>query len=1419
MTLSLGDDVLFQGPALPEAFVRHELEKLLGTHLPKPRAVQEQWEKFRKSLRQPLTLQSGRWRVKNIVLDPLLASLGYEAQPAGDPVRTREGPEGPGLLWGRDTVRIRAFPCDFQADLDAPAEKGLTYRHTPQRIAERILLATGERAGLLTNGDELRLLLSDPARPVSFVSFRLNAWRNLSPREVPDGFRLLLAFLDLKLLGRQGDNQEKPSKLEALLDAARLKQGQITKDLRLQARRAVEQFIQGVLDHPRNRERLLALSGEQRERLPRQLWREALILVYRLLFILRGEASGAFRFGTTSPWRHTYSPGYALAEVARQVIDKGAATGTYLEQGLRKLFLIFEKGLRWTEANIAPLGGRLFGQEETPLLTDAAWSEIGCARLLDKLLWTLDKARGARRVQTEAGRRRINYADLDVEDLGRVYEALLELEPGLATEPMVRLRRAKLEVVLPAAQGTKYRPARPTESGEVEPEDTEEAEPTDADEGEDESSAKKSKIEFVEDIVPEPGSPGKFFLRVGLGRKSSGSYYTPDSFVRFLVQETLRPQVEERSPVNDPQPGEILKLKVLDPAMGSGHFLVGACRFLGERLYEACRLCADKGLWDRIPAEMAPYLPGRVQEGEAEVGVSADRARAICKRLVAVHCLYGVDKNELAVELAKVCLWLESQAEGMPLTFLDHRLVHGDSLTGPFWNHLITYPIGGGPVEGLFAQGVQEKFSKRLGSVLTKVRWLEQNVGATQDEIAEKQKLKGEIDAELFPFRVLALTWSGGVMLGEDESDILGYSQLLKHISEKGEIPETLERPVLVMLRRGMEMERLPAALQGLYQALITSCGGATSGPALSYDLTFPEVFYPTGVFFDRQGFHAVLGNPPWDRMLPADKEFFASYDFDVMNAPTKREREAIQERLMSVPEIAKEHLSYIDGFRADERIIDRLYHYQQVEIKGEVTIGKQDAFRVFMERKTQLVRQGGYVGVVVPSAFHANEGATGLRQLYLTKMALIHCYSFENRRQLFEIHRSFKFANVVARRDPAGTKEFQSAFYLHDDKWLFSEDRGERSPLRYQLEFVRRTGGAHLSFLELRSKMDLEVAELCFATCKPFGEMCERRGIRLGRELNMTDDAFRFEPTSGVLAGGNDSRDPETASRLQDEGYCFLHEGKTFRQYDDHWAEPPRYLVPVYQLRDKPNWIMCARFYRVAHREIAGTGDQNVSIWSMLTPGCVCGNTALTEHTPGNRPTAIALGLLGVSNSITFDWLLTQRVRAHVNAFIRDSFPAPGPLMLSPLISHAALRLTCNHGGYHPLWREQLGGTWREPKPPFTWPVLATDDERWEVRAAIDVVVADAYGLNREQYAHVLSSFSHKSYPKAPTLCLAKFDELKQIGLDLFTKKYDPYWDIPLNESLPKPVIDLPIPAEQGTLFSADGDGRSARPGRKKRG
>lgn len=203
--------------------------------------------------------------------------------------------------------------------------------------------------------------------------------------------------------------------------------------------------------------------------------------------------------------------------------------------------------------------------------------------------------------------------------------------------------------------------------------------------------------------------------------------------------------------------------------------------------------------------------------------------------------------------------------------------------------------------------------------------------------------------------------------------------------------------------------------------------------------------------------------------------------------------------------------------------------------------------------------------------------------------------------------------------------------------------------------------------------------------------------------------------------------------------------------------------------------------------------------------------NSLWMEHYPETRRDANALVACSVLNAFVVDCEARKHVISNFNQGIMQQISPPNLVGGGMgLLTHAGLRLIVNDELFAALWREQLGDAWREPgRPPFTWPVLAGDDERWAVRAAIDAVVADAYGLSREQYAHVLSTFSHASYKKAPELCLAAFDELKAIGLDAFCKKHDPYHDIPLVETLPKPVIDLPIPA--------DGDGQA--PGRRRRG
>lgn len=1408
MALDLSE-CTFIGPALPGPFVRFELEKELNKLRLLPKTTGEEgkklkahWEFYRRKLRE-LTAIGGPIRVRNHVIEPLLASLGYDRIEPADDVQTREERESGGdlLVTTDGTAKLRVWTTSFDEDLDAPAKRGAAYRFSHLRIAQRVLLTCGERFGLLTNGVELRLLISDPARPDSQVVIPVDpGWKR--SRDVPDSYFLLLALA----------NPAGVKALPELVDKARLQQARVTKELRVQARQAVEGFVQEILDYPANRDWFQAQADTQA--LARQLWREGLVTIYRLLFILKLESNDdparSFSFASNSLWRNTFSPSTALARYVHTILERGIETGGLLESGIRSLFRMFEQGLECTELHVKPLGGALFGSGATPVLSDRHWGERAVAWLLDRLLWT-PKRKGAET------RERVHYGPLDVEDLGRVYEALLELEPGISTQTMCRLRRQKLEVVVPVAQGEKYRPVTPP-TVEVEDSETDEDGDEEVEDSDEEKPArgKKTKVEWIEEIPP-----GRFYLRVGLGRKASGSYYTPHSFVRFLVQETLGPHVAERSPQDNPQPLEILKLKVLDPAMGSGHFLVEACRFLGAHLYEACRLCDEKALaaerraekagtaereaaleeartWrQRVidlpdPDDLLPaYLPSRSTEGES-TGFSQRRAEALCRRLVAVHCLYGVDKNPLAVELAKLSLWLESHAEGMPLTFLDHRFVVGDSLTGPFWDRLIFRPGDPTePVQNLFQQGLNLKFQNALHDAIRYVRRLEASVGITVAEMREKGAVKAELDHALLPFRVAAAAWSGGVMLGPERCDDVAYAKQLATIADTGHLPERIESDLLLkMIARGLGLEELPTERDELYRT-------ANSGrcvPALPYDLTFPEVFYPTGVPHGRQGFHAVLGNPPWDAIQFKSKEFFASFDFEILNAPTKRERTAIEQQLIADPQIGSLFEFYKEDFEQQKRINDDLYEYQKVQVEGDLAGRQVDAFRVFMERNAQLLVQGGRTGVVVPSAFHANEGATGIRQLYLHQLALQCCYSFENRRKLFEIHRSFKFACVVAGKTGQPTEKFSSAFYIHDDEWLFAA----KEPLSYSLDFVRRTGSDYLSLLELRSETDLGIAEVCFVNSEPFGKVCNRLGIRFGAECHMTNDAWRFTATAEVMPNGEDPRDPDVTAQLLEMGFLVLHEGKTFRQYDDRWSNAPRYLVRAGTLLDKPEWMKCSRYFRLVHREIAGPGDENVSIWSMLPPACVCGHKAPTERCPPQRSTLVALWLLGVANARVYDWLLAQRVRASVSAFMRDGLPTPGFSENHKVIIHSAVRLTCNHAGYALLWREQLSDAWREAdKEPFSWPVLATDDERWAVRATIDAVVAGAYGLSRDQYEHVLSTFSHASYPTAPKLCLAAFDELKQIGLEAFTRKHDPYWDIPLNENLPQPVIDLPIPSD----------------------
>lgn len=1442
-------DIAFTGPALPDSFVRLELEKELKDLLPKTsgeagRALADSWDAYRRHLRE-LVSSGGPLRVRNAVIAPLADRLGYSRIEEAPEVTTREGIEHGGGFLAGDAGRLRFWTTALAEDLDAPARRGHAFRFSHLRVAQRVLLAAGERVGLLTNGIELRLLYSDPARTDSQIEIPIEShWKRC--RDVPDSYRLLVALAS-------------PAGLKALpelVEQARLRQTGVTKDLRRQAREAVECFVQGLLDHPAN-QAILAAHGDK-ARLADQLWYEGLINIFRLLFVLKMESvddpARAFSFASSSLWRNTYSPSVALAPVVRTVLDQHAASGSFLETSLRSLYRMFTDGLACTEMHVKPLGGALFGENATPLLSSLLWNEEAVAKLLDRLLWT-PRSRGS------DSRDRVHYGSLTVQDLGRVYESLIELSPGLATEPMCRLRRRKLEVVVPLAQGDKYRAGSPASNEGSPEEDQYPSDPSDPSDETDASPRGNTPIEWIEEIPA-----GRFYLRVGLGRKASGSYYTPDSFVRFLVKETLGPLCDARSPRDDPQPARLLEIKVADIAMGSGHFLFETCDFLADRLYEACRQCDELAMqaevkigksevrsqkpevgirtfacaapgtetdpnpdprpqtpeaWRaRVQAlpdpndELMAYLPSRAPE-DGSVAFSAAKALALCKRLVAVHCLYGVDLNPLAVELAKLSLWIETHAEGLPLTFLDHRFVVGDSLSGPFFDRLHTYPGTQQPMDDLFVTGLKERLAATLQTALREVRDLEATVGASLGELEAKRAAKARLDELLAPLRLLAAAWSGGVMLGPGACDDQAYQELARAVTEGRSIVMPEESRTPNVEHRTLNFKYSEKTTEEMKLAAEETPGWSPDGAtfdvqrsmfdvrsyptlalmiakgrrAVPFDLTFPDVFFPAADPAHRAGFDTVLGNPPWDAIQFKSKEFFAGYDFRILDAPTKREREAIEERLIADAACGPLFEIYKEEFEEQKRANEALYRHQKIYIDGDLCGRQLDLFRVFMERNAQLIGPTGCTGVVVPSAFHANEGATGIRRLYLNDLSLRCCYSFENRRKLFDIDSRFKFALVIAAR-PGPTTEFACGFYLHDDAWLYGSRADER--VSYLAVFVARTGGPYLSLLELRDRQDVRVVEQCIQHGDLFGTASARLGMRFGNEFHMTNDAACFTPMVKASPAGGDVRTAESSSALLGRGLIVLHEGKTLWQYDDLWGTPPRYAVALKHIVG--SGASRCTYLRLAYRAIASSTNERTAVFALLPASVVAGHSVSIELAPNARPLVAALRLLAAGNSFIFDWYLRQIVGANITQYQISAVPIP--ILQEPadaLCAHSALRLTCNHAGYTPLWADQLGDAWREPTPRHTWPLLSGDDARWAVRAAIDAVVADAYGLDRDQYAHILSTFSHKSYPKAPALCLAAFDELKSLGLASFTRKHDPYWDIPLVETLPKPVIELP--------------------------
>jgi hypothetical protein len=577
---------------------------------------------------------------------------------------------------------------------------------------------TSVRLGMVTNGERWMLVDAPVGAATTFASWYARLWGQ-EPAT-------LQAFVNL--LGVRRFFVDRSEQLPALLDKSLEHQDEVTDALGEQVRRAVEVLIQALdrADVDRKRELLDGIT-------PGELYEAGLTVMMRIVFLLSAEERGLLLLGD-----ERYEANYAVSTLRMQLRGESEEILERRWDAWSRLLSIFRAvygGIDHEAMRLPALGGSLFDPDRFPFLEGrkrgSRWKADPAAPLpIDNrtVLYLLDA------VQLFEGRT-LSYLALDVEQIGYVYEGLLERTVVRAGEVTLDLDATGSSknpwVSLPelddaAAKGSGAIEALLKErTGSSASRVRNDLAETVADDSADKLLTVCHGDRSLRDRVrpyfhflrtdrwgyPLVYPKGTFMVRTGGDRRETGTHYTPKSFTEAIVRETLEPLVyvgpaegHAKDQWKLRSPDDILELKICDPAMGSGAFLVQVCRWLAERLVEAWKQVEDHGKAITSDGEVVDDIGAR-----EPLRNDAEERRLTARRLIAEHCLYGVDMNPLAVELAKLSLWLVTLAKGRPFGFLDHNLRSGDSLLGVTRLEQLDYldmNPGAGSAKKLFASNI-----------------------------------------------------------------------------------------------------------------------------------------------------------------------------------------------------------------------------------------------------------------------------------------------------------------------------------------------------------------------------------------------------------------------------------------------------------------------------------------------------------------------------------------------------------------------------------------------------------------------------------------------------------------------------------------------------------------------------------------
>ncbi|PZG15421.1 restriction endonuclease [Micromonospora craterilacus] len=1220
----------------------------------------------------------------------LLRELGYdpvEALPGG--ITVDEKPFPVSHRWDAVPVHLLGWGTDL--DRRTAGMRGAAAA-APHSLMQQLLNRSEQHLwGVVANGQRLRLLRDSTSLVgVAYLEFDLEA---IFEGDLFPDFVLLYRVAHATRLAAR-DAAAGPS--SCLLEAWRTegaKQGErALEQLRDGVEAALEILGTGFLDHPDNaalRQRIDAtLSLEDYKR-------SLLRLVYRLLFWFVAEDRDALLDPAATPEaRRCYDTYFSARRLRELALRRRHSGHGDLWESVRLVFRLLGEESGNPALGLPGIGGLY---EPGPLdkpIAEASLSNTALLRAVEALA-VLPARKGA-------GRQRVDFQHLGAEELGSVYESLLELRP-------------------------RWDPA-----------------------------ARRFHAERL----------------AGNERKTTGSYYTPSSLVECLLDSALDPLLDEATALPTPEERikALLDLTVCDPACGSGHFLIAAARRIAKRV---------------------------AAEETDELEPAPDAVRSAMRRVVA-RCIYGVDVNEMAAELAKVSLWLEAMEPGRPLGYLDANIRVGNSLLG-VTPKLLKDGISDAAFTALtgddkkVATALKRQNADELGGQDTLFHVSGFDVANTALANAAKEIVYAKPPTSLADVHVQARRAKA---LEEDRkpAKLIADAWCAAFVQPKTQETRlsAITQQVLERLAKGeatLEMHRAESLVDELSQQY----------RFFHWHIEFPHIFRvpeygPVNEATGWQGgFSCVLGNPPWERVKLQEQEFFASREPEIANAKNAAARKKAIAALAASDEPAKQTL-YAEWIAALHEA-DGFSHLLRSSGRYPLT-GKGDinTYSVFTETARVILHPRGQLGIIVPTGI-ATDATTQdfFKDLVVTK-SLVSLYDFENEDRIFpNVHNQFRFALFTIGGRQRQVERISLVFRVRQANQI-----GPRaySLVPDEITLLNPNTGTCPAFL---SRRDAEITlgiyrrvPVLWREGAPDGNPW---GLSLMSMFHMANDSGLFR-TAGDLADKAWQVDGNVLIR-DDELMLPLYEAKMAHHFDHRYstydgatqeqlnkgtlprfddaahADPTHLPVPRYWVAEaEVNSRLAGRSWRhrwlFGWRKIARAVDERTLV-PFIVPMSGVGDSAFVAT--ANRS---ASGVVANLSSFVADYVLRQKVSgANLNYFLIKQLPvllperydesapwAPEGGSLDGWITARVLELTYTAYDLAPYARD-LG----YDGPPFGW----DPGRRGLLRAELDAAYFHLYGVDRDDVDYIMGTFkvvrqkdeaSHGEY-RTKRLILERYDAM----------------------------------------------------------